>query len=310
MLAFMQGMVRHPVTGQLIEAKHLEAAEGRRYPIGTEGRWAEEPDADRYHADIERPWLFRTAHCTLISTLPIKKLDEVRHFADRGVERIRPILGLLDCKPTLRPTIIVAATQNEFTTQGTRLGDETSSYGAFLADGEARARVPYQGEVRPAVCLWHKEWGPFYLRHAAALAYVSGLCADAGADVPLWFLHACGGFASRFENDRDAGWFGEQHQQKGGVQDLKGWFNSFAINGEMESRQIDFNIYQAGLMISFAASGADDKVTAAMQEITAAFAAAKSKAISKGIQDLQAILVGKEAELQAHLKALIARGKG
>jgi hypothetical protein len=47
-----------------------------------------------------------------------------------------------------------------------------------------------------------------------------------------------------------------------------------------------------------------------MQEITAAFAAAKSKAISKGIQDLQAILVGKEAELQAHLKALIARGKG
>ena len=38
--------------------------------------------------------------------------------------------------------------------------------------------------------------------------------------------------------------------------------------------------------------------------------AGKSKAISKAIQDLQTLLIGKEAELQAHLKALIARSKG
>jgi hypothetical protein len=312
MLALMGGMVRHPVTGELIDKSHLAEAEARKFPIGTEGRWVEEKEADRFHADRERPWVFRSDHCTLLSTLPVAKLELVKNFADRGVEHVLPIFGLATVAPAHRPTVVIASTEDEFRGFGTSLGDETSSYGAFLAtdDGRARVRVPYQGEVRPAVCLWHKEWGEFYLRHAAALAYVGGLCAGARAEVPLWFLHAAAGYASRFENLKDASWFGEQHQQKGGVKELKGWFNSFAINGEMESKQIDYNIYQAGLLISFAATGGDDKATKALQEVTAAFADGKSQAIDKSIDKLKTLLLGKEDEIRRHLQTVIAKGKG
>lgn len=309
-MALMSGMVRHPETGELIEPKHLEKAQAKLFPIGTEGRWASEAEADRYHADPGRPWIVRSGHCTLVSTLPLAKLQEVKQFADRGVERLQPILGYSNTRPSLRPTILIAATTEEYNTYGTRFGDETSAYGAFLADQRVQMRLPYQGDVRPAVCHWEKSWGPYYLRHAAGMGYLAGLCAVAGVDSPLWFLQGCGSYASRFENDHDAGWYGKQHLAKGGVKDLKGWFNSFAINGEMEPTARDFNIYQAGLMISFAAHGGDDKATQAMQEITAAFAEGKGKAIEKGIDKLRSLLIGKEDEIRNHLQVLISRFRG
>jgi len=308
MAALGTGMVRHPVTGQIIEAKHLEDAKARKFPIGTEGRWADEKDADSFHADIQKPWIVRTAYCNLVGTLPIAKLEQMKALADRAVERARVLMNSQMPSPANRPTVVVAATDDEFTTYGRQIGDETSAFGAFLAAEQARMRLEYQGEVRPAVCNAKDEnWAPYYLRHAAGLAYANGLGADSGAELPLWFVHAFGGYASRFDDDNAATSFGEQHIAKGGVKDLKGWFNSFALNGEMEPKQLDFNVFQAGLLLAFVVQGGDAKVTEAMQEVAASVAGGKSKTVDKAVEKLRAMLTGKEDALRDFLQKVVKK---
>lgn len=311
-VALMSGMVRHPETGGIIEARFLEKAQAKLFPIGTEGRWAELADANRYHADPNRPWVLRTAHGTLVSTLPLEKLQEIKQFMDRGIERLQPLFGFAATRPAQRPTVLVAATVDEYREYGSQFGDATSAYGAFLSRDGTLMKVPFQGEVRPAICHWETQnkLGPYYLRNAAGMSYVSGLCAAAGAEMPLWFQIGCGSYSSFFENDHDAGWFGKAHVTRGGVKDLESWFHSFAINGDMEATAISYNVYQAGLMISFAANGGDEKTTAAMQEITAAFASGKAKAVAKTMEKLQGLLAGKEDRIRAHLQTLISRFNG
>lgn len=304
-LALQSGKVRHPITDELIDGKHLEQAKEGMFPIGTEGRWVSEKEADNYHSDAKRPWVFRTTYCTIISTQSLAKIREMKNVADSAYEKIRPILGNHEPLPPNRPVIHVATTENEFKELGTQLGDETSSTGAFLAREGILGNLPYQSGFRPAICHWHKDWGPYYLRHATALAYVHGLCADAGAEVPLWFLTAFGGYASRFANDSDAGWFGVQHQKKGGVKNLKGFFAGFAINGEMESTMIDYNIYQAGLLISYLSRGRDDKLIEAMKNVTDMLASRKAKGIDKVITKLAEQFAANESAIAAHLQELI-----
>lgn len=306
-LALIDGKVRHPDTGELIDAKFLEKAQNHYYPIGAEGRWVDEKEADTWHSDVKRPWLVRSTHCTLLSTLPLQKLLPLKQLADRGFERAGRLLGGAPPTPAHRPVSWIAATDTEYREWGTAVGDGTDATSAFLMAEQASMRVPMQGDVRAAICVWHKDWGPYNVRHCAALAYVHGLCADAGADVPLWFLHGIASYASRFENDSDAGWFGKQHVQKGGVRNLKGFFAGFAISGEMESKDIDYNLYQAGLMFSFAAEGGDAAVTDAMVAVTQALANPKKGGADKAIDKLTAQLIGAEEKIVAHLQKLIAK---
>ncbi len=308
--AFGAGKVRHPVTGMIIEAKYLEDAKTRKFPIGTEGRWGDEKAADEFHKDPAHPWFVRSSYCTLAGTLPIQKMEELKEIADRGVERARTLMGNQLPHPANRPAILIASTDDEFRAYGTQLGDETSAFGAFLAgdsERQVKFRVEYQGESRPAICNFHKDWGPYYLRHAAALAYANGLAEDADIEAPLWFLHAFGGYASRFDNDHDAGSFAEQHLAKGGVKDMKAWFNSFAINGDMESKEIDYNVFQAGMLLSFVADGSDPKLTETMKEVSDCFGSGKSKGVEKSLEKLQAAFIAKEADLRAYLQKLIKK---
>lgn len=308
MQALQAGKVRHPHTGEFIDPADLDKAQ-TMFQIGTEGRWASEQEADVYHRDLERPWVIRTAYCVLVTTLPMKVAQEARREIDLGYETVRPFLGGGDPNPAHRPVVIVAATEDQHRDLGNQMGDEGSSYGAFLGTGERPFTVSFLGDVIPAVCHWHKDWGPYYARHAAGLAYCNSMCLDAGAEVPRWFLQSFGSYASRFTNPYLAGYFGEQHVQKGGVKTLKSWFNGFAINGEMEAKDIDANIYQAGLMLSFATQGGDAKVTEAMLEVTAEFTAGKGKAVAKAIEKLQKLLVDREDAIKGHLQKLV-REKG
>lgn len=305
-LALLAGMVRHPETGQLIEAQFLEKAQNKQFPIGTEGRWVDEKDADRYHSDGKRPWMIRTAYCTVVSTLPLSILATVKNEVDRGYEAIKPLLANMEPSPAFRPVILVSATKEEHQEFGTAMGDETSSYGAFYATAEAQLKVPMQGEVRPAVANWLKDWGPYYARHAAGLAYAGSLAVEMGVELPKWFHHGLGSVASRFCNNRDAGYLGEQHIAKGGVKNLKSFFSSFTINGEMEAKEIDYMIYQAGLVLAFAKSGKDAKALDALVEVTNAIAAGKSKGVDKSIEKLAALLAGKEEEIKAYLQSRVA----
>jgi hypothetical protein len=304
-IALLAGKVRHPDTGELIDARNLEKAQQHYYPIGAEGRWVDEKEADNYHSDGGRPWIIRSTHCTVASTLPIAKLQVIKQQADRAVEKVQPLLGMRLPQPAYRPVIVIGATESEFRDLGNDIGDETSAYGGFLAD--KTISVPNQGEVRPGVCNWHKDWGPYYLRHAAGLAYAYGVAKDAGLQMPLWMLHGFGSVASRFENESDAGFFGKQHLEKGGVKNLKSFFATFAINGEMENKAIDYNVYQAGLVLHFAMQGGDPATTEAMQAVTSAVQPDKAGDFDKALARLTSTLVAKEAEIKGHMDKLITK---
>lgn len=303
-LALQSGKVRHPETGELIDPKHLEQAAKKYYPVGAQGRWTDEKEADTFHSDTKRPWIVRTSYCVLVSTLPIAKLQALRTEADFAIEKVAPLLGSPTLHPKNRPIVLVAATDSEYSEMGTGLGDETSSHGACLMREEAQIEVPPYGEVRGAMCLNHKDWGLRYVRHAAALAYVHGASAELGEDLPLWLMTGIAGYTSRMHNEVDAAHFGKLHIAKGGVRNLKGFFAGFAINGEMQSTEIDANIYQAALLIHFAAHGGETKITEMLQELSGSLSGAKKGGVGKILARFQAALIEAEPKIVAYLQKI------
>ncbi|MCB9884404.1 MAG: hypothetical protein H6838_02875 [Planctomycetes bacterium] len=309
-LALLAGKVRHPETGELIAAQDLERAKNRYFPIGKEGRWVDEQEANKYHSDVQRPWLVRSKNCTILSTLEIAQLEEVRRQADRGFECVMPLMSGAIPTPANRPVIIVAATESEYRDLGAGLGDGSDAAGAFLLREDAVMHVVNQGEVRAGICYYDggaKGIGTFYVRHAAAMAYAQGLAVDMGVDLPTWFLHGAGAVASRFENDSDAGWFGKQLAQKGGVRNLKGFFSSFAISGDMEPTDISINIYEAGLMLVFAMRGGDEKATQALMDVTDILSGKKKGGIDKAIKQLETRLIEAEPAIGTFFNQLLAK---
>lgn len=306
LIALQSGQVRHPTTGELIDAKHLDKAKTKYFPLSGD-RWGDEKEADAYHSDGKRPWIVRSNHCTLISTLPLAKITDLCTVADLGFEKVAPLLGTETPPANLRPVVIIAATRNEYSEDfGKPLGDGSDACGSFLTAAGRKVGVRFIGEVRAGVCVYDKDWVERYVRHAAALAYSNAIAEANGVELPMWLLHGIASFTSRFQNEGDAGWFGKQHIQKGGVKNLKGFFAAFAISGDAEPKDNDANIYQAGLLVAFAASGSDPKVTEAMQGVTAAIAG-KAKGADKAIAKLQAALMEAEPKVAAYLQQLAAK---
>lgn len=305
--ALLKGMVRHPETGELIDAKHLEQAEKRYFPISAT-RWVDEKEANQFHSDLKRPWIVRSTHCTLLSTLAIAKIQELRTEADAAVERVKSFFGGAMPSPSRRPVILIAATDAEFRDLGEGLGDGTDSCGAALIQEQATMTLPHLGSVRAAFCHHEKDWGTRYLRHASAIAFANGVALDRGITLPLWFLHGIGSYTSRFHTDSDAAGFGKQHLQKGGVRNLKGFFSGFDISGErMEPLARDANIFQAGLMFAFAAAGGDEAVTAAMKDVTKLLDGTDKGKADKAIGKLEAALIAAEPKIAAYLQDLVTK---
>jgi hypothetical protein len=206
-----------------------------------------------------------------------------------------------------RAVILIAATDAEYRDEyGPPLGDGTDACGSYLMREEARFKLDLVGDVRGAVTVNNKDWGQRYVRHAAGLAYAHGATKDSGTQLPLWLLHGLASVTSRFDNDSEAGWFGKQHISKGGVRNLKGFFAAFAINGEMESKEIDYNIFQAGLMVSYATAGGDEKVSEAYKAAVAALTT-QGKGGDKAIAKLEATLIEAEPKIVTYLQGLIAK---
>lgn len=302
-LAMLSGKVRHPETGELIDAKFLDKAKERWFPVGGE-RWVDEKEADTYHSDLERPWMVRSAYCTMVSTLPLAKINEFRLVVDQGYERVRALLGNQPPQPQHRPTIIIAATTNEFVRYGTQLGDATSSFSAFLMREEAKLKLPFTGDVRAAICDGTGQLGPYNARHAAALAYAHSKAADAGVTLPNWLLHGFGSLASRFTTDHEGKFYGQRHLQRGGVGNLNAYFSTFAINGDMESEALVHVIYQAGLLLRFAEAGekGDVAVAAAMTDLTARLADPKTGGLDQAITKFRSAVIAAESKIAAFLQ--------
>jgi hypothetical protein len=305
LLALQGGKVRHPQTGELINAADKDKAD-KQFMVG-DNRWVDEKEADDYHHERAHPWVLRTFSCVLIGSLPFKTMQDVKAAVDEGYQRARSsgVFGNMEPAPADRPVILVAGTDEEFSELGKRMGDETSSFGAFLSRPGTIAKVALLGESRPLVCHWHKVWGPYYAKHAAGLGYCQAICEETSAEVPAWFRQGLGSLASRYSDPRVAGGFGEMIVQKGGVKDLKTWFNSFAISGDMEYSAVETNINLAGLILSFAMRGGDAKVTEAMLEVTKEVTSGRGKTVDKAIEKLQKLICDHEEQVRAYLKKIV-----
>lgn len=305
--ALLEGKVRHPRTGQFVDAADAGKAQ-TMFPAG-DGRWMDEERADSFHSDPNRPWIVRTHYVTLLSTLPIKTIEnDVKPLIDGTIDHgaLRALFNDRKPHPAHRPYVMVLANDEQFRAVGNAIGAEGSAHGAFLADGQINV-AGNPDPVRPAVAYWHESWGPYYVRDAAALGYLHALTSESKAELPLWFQRGVGGMLERHSNEEHAKFFGKQHLAKGGVKDLADWFSGFTISGDLETTQIDFNIYQAGLLLMFCLYGGDAEATATMQEVTAAFGK-DGRALERAVQKLEKVLVKKEAELRAYLHQVTTKG--
>lgn len=302
--ALLEGMLRHPQLGVLYDPKFKDKVDAGYYQVGAD-KWVDLKEADTFHSDLSRPWAVRAAYATLLSTMPLEKLLEMKLQANMGQEAVTPLFGGREAPPDRRPVIIIARTQSEYTTYGTDLGDGTDVAGAFIIRPEARLQLPYQKEVRAAVCENQKDWGIRNLRHAAALAYAQSIADADGVELPLWFLHGLGSYTSRFDNDSDAGWFGQQHLQKGGVSNIKSFLSGFALDSTLESKDIAFNIFQSGLLLAYATRGGDAAATAAMQQVTDALSG--KGGAKKAIDNLEKVLIKSQDGIEKYLSTLIAK---
>lgn len=302
-LAMQDGRVRHPITGELIPAAAVEEARGRKFPTSGDGAMADEKAADAFHSDASHPWILTRRDYVLVSTLPLAKLESLREHAERGLTRVRPVLGSIEPIPTARPTILVASSQDEFVQYGTSIGDGGSAYGGFLAREEAQMQLPHQGGVRPSVALWDDSWGPYYLPHAAGLAYVHSVCVTCGEiELPGWLLHGIASLGSRFESPATGAWFCQSMAKAGGFQALDSWFKDFKISGDMEPDAISRNLTQAGLVLDYCMQGGEAKATAALQALTQAFVDRNPVAVKKATKALQAALVESQPGIEKYLQ--------
>ncbi|MCA8957397.1 MAG: hypothetical protein KDC87_15080, partial [Planctomycetes bacterium] len=298
---FLQGSVRHPVTGGLIKAEDLQKAKDGMFPLG-DGKWGDKEAADKLHASMRRPWIVRSNYCTVLANLPIDTLtSKVLPQIDQAYTRLLPVLGGQAPHPARRPLVHVVAKSGEYQDLGQRFGGGGSTYGAF------HMGVQFNGvRGREGVALWAEGWGPFYVRHATGLALCYSVLADEWDDVPEWFYRAVGSYVDKHASSAEMQHFGKSHRKRGGVKDLAKWLKGYEISSELPGDGVgclDYNIFQAGLLLSFCMRGGDADATKGLQAVTDALRDGK-KAVP-AILALQKILSGKEEQLRAYFEKLM-----
>lgn len=303
-VALMEGSLRHPQLGTLYAAEFKDKVDAGYYQIG-ETKWVDLKEADAFHSDPSHPWMVRAAYATLLSTLPLEKLLELKLQADMGQEAVQPLFGGRIAPPDRRPAIIIARTQSEYQNYGQDLGDGSDVAGAFVIRPEARLQLPYQKEVRAAVCDNEKNWGPRYVRHAAAIAYAQAIADADGIELPLWLVHGLGSYTSRFNNDADAGWLGKAHIQRGGVGNISSFLSGFRLDADLDPDRIPYNLFQSGLLVAYATRGGNPAVTEAMQRVTEALSG--KGGAKAAIAKLEQALVSAQQGIESYLGELVSK---
>ena len=301
-IALQRGDVRHPVTGIFISKDDVSKAEAGLFPLGN-GKWGDRKEADKFHADPRHPWVLRTYHATVLSALPLDKIEKTRLPIDSTVEFLRPLFGGNLPHPDVRPIIMVATDATRYSELGAAVGAEGSAYDVFLSSAVRRGGGV---EGRPAITYWHESWVPYWVRHATALAVAHSFAERAGTKLPEWFLRGIGEMAARNNNDVENVrlWFHQQHLKRGGVKDLDSWLSKFRIAPDLERRQLDYNIYQAGLVIRFCMNGGDTKATDALMAVTKAFDK-DGRSVDRAIANLKKLIPRKEKEIREYFQKLI-----
>ncbi len=292
------GKVRHPRTGELIAATDLEKAKNNLFPDG-QGGWIDEAEANKRHASPSLPWVLRTKTTTVVSTMPLKELEQLaQQYADDAHDFATSIFGA-GGPVGPRPVVMLAPTSDQFRQLGNDIGGASSAYGAFLA--ERVLNVTGLGAVQPAVALVDPNWGVYYLKHAVGLAVGHG---KAGGSVPAWLAIGVGSYTERFYSPEIASWFGKQFLGAGGLIDLKGWFTSFGITGDMDHNQMGQQLFQAGLLVAFCKHAGDAGAAKLLAAVGDSLAAGDQKAATGAVAALEKGIQERADAVRAYLKAL------
>ncbi len=297
-LKYKEGLVPHPDTGVWIKKEDLERAESGKFPV--QGSWVTKEEANKAHSTWERPWVVQTENIRIVTTAP---LDKAKEWANDGETQITIIKNLL-YPPGLplprRVTIFGFLDQAAYQDFGAQYDDTGfSAYGAFRAAGQDGAPI--------AAYLGEKNWGPYYLKHAAGLGVAHMLLVDDKLSRTNWIYTAFGAYLERWSNRASAQHFGRQYLAKGGIRNLKSFFKNFAISPDQSSQETDWNIYQAGIMLSYLQKEEDKKLRKAWEKVRTAVR--KRKGIRKVLQGMEKVLVKREQELRDHLGKLVRGGR-
>lgn len=310
LIALQSGMVRHPKTGALIDDFDLPKAEEGLFPTA-EG-WVSRDRADELAAEGRHLWVIRSYNAWILGTQPYEELKSRAGKVDTAIEQSARLLGTETFpEPQFRPTVWFVSSTDEYNAITNDLGDGGSAYGACLSVPEAeQVTINDQPFGRLAIVNENKDWTPYWTTHGGGLAYTVGLGQSYGVELPRWFMRGVAGKVERHQNKGIAKFFGDQHLTKGGVGDLAGWFSDFKIDPSLDSRTVDYNVYQAGLLLDYASKSTNDGVKAAFARIRELLAAGPSDKrgaeLTAAIRALQTALIADEDGVKAHFQQLLA----
>lgn len=289
-------MVQHPDIGVWIPKDKLEEARGGKYPVHSD--WLSEADANAKHRNWSNPWVLLGKNVELHTTYSLKDAKNILNEAESAVSFSKNLLWDPVMLLPKRAVVFAFKSQDVYREFGNEY-DETgfSSHGAFWSNMHER---------RPA-CVFYgaKDWGPYFLKHGVGLAISSQLLIELGVEERHWMHTGFGSLTSRWSNAKSASHFGKQYLQKGGVRSLKSFPKRFTISGELSAADLDWNIYQAGILVSYLTGSPTKKVSKAWDAVRLAIKTHDKKGAKKKVSSFQKAVLSQQKQLRAYLEKLV-----
>ena len=311
-----KGMVQHPETGRWIAKDDLQKAQADKFPVGEKDdiKWVSEAEANEAHGDWSSPWILLGDNIELRTTYDLKDAKNILNEAESAVSYVRNILWDPTMPLPKRVLIFAFSGSESYSSFGNRFdASGFSSHGAFLvADDEQgkkkkKKKSKKSSEQEQPVALYYgaKDWGPYYLKHAVGLGIAAELLLPLGVPPRHWVLSGCGSYVSRWSNKASWTHFGKQYLAKGGIRNLKSFPKSFAINGDMSAADVDWTLYQAGILIAYVAKNPDKKTQAAWDKLRTAIRL-RDKKTEKILSQFESKIVKRQKDLRHFLEKLVA----
>jgi len=291
-----KGYALHPETGRWIRKKYLAKAEKGLFEV--DGKWVPLADADAQHKGWTDPWVLQSRDLVLVTDYGLTKAKEILAEAETAMAYATKLLW--DPRLPLPKRVILrvyskATDYREFSSQTDSTG--FSAYGCFaVAEEESHPIGVVYGEPN---------WGPYYLKHAAAMGTSLVLLSSDQIPVTHWIHTGIGGYVERFSNVRDSKYFGRQFAAKGGIKDLADFWEGFRISSEDDQNELAWNIYQAGYLIRYLSLSKDKRLTLRLDALRKAIQNGKDKDKQKAVKSLERALQGLQGEIATSLNDLL-----
>jgi hypothetical protein len=307
-----------------------------------EDEWFTKEEADAYHADVANPWQYIGEHFVCRSTLPVEWTSWARWHADQtyddlvriyGVEpEEKPIFGVLN---SLAQYNNFAAGDQAAQRQPTESTGFSSLHYAHIADiwfdiVNAGSDNPSAEYVGGGIAFWDvndpamKDWGPYAVRHAAALSYAENIDraweivsqflgggggggAPAsiwdGKKLPPWLVYGAACYVERYYEDKEntedpwgkRRWAIAQVTKDGEPHSLESIFQlPLDINDIAGSTRY---ILESGLLVSFIMDGGCEPVRAKHEAFRTAFLAGEDP--KPALAELQQAVLDNEDAFRA-----------